>query len=189
MIVSYGITNILETIIKSNKYWPSGPVVLFIDDIDELLRQRAGNNQLLSQFLTSMNTPLDSDPNKQVILIAATSKPELLYHTMKQYNCLGKEIRFEHPTFKFRKAYLERELKNMGLDICQFDLDSIAQKTEGCSFVDLRSIINGAIIRSWMRKQPFSQQLLEEKAMEIFLASSFDCSQYHAKISPLQLLL
>ena len=94
MIGRDGITNIIETI--SNNHWQSGPVVLFIDDIGDLFLhcRRADTNKLLSQLLTSMTTPLDSDPNKQVILIATTNKPQLLYDVMKQNNCLGKEIRF-----------------------------------------------------------------------------------------------
>ncbi len=162
MIAKHSIIDILETIMNPNWNWHSGPIVLFIENIDVLLLQRVGNNQLLSQLLTLMNTPLDSDPDKQVILIAATSKSELLYDAMKQHNYLGKEIRFKHPTFQFRKAYLTSEIEKMRLDTCQFDLASIAQKTEGASFKDLYLIIHSAIIRSWTRKQPFSQQLLEE---------------------------
>jgi len=156
IIQQYGIADILDTA-KSN-----APIILFIDEIDLLGLQRVGNNQLLSQFLTSMNTSLDSDPSKQVILIAATNKPETLDKALRQYGRLGKEIRFEYPAFRFRKIYLEREFNNMALDTSQFDLNVLAQKTEEKSFEDLRAIIRSAMILSWTRRQPLSQKLLEE---------------------------
>lgn len=156
IIHEYGITDILETA-KSN-----APIVLFIDEIDLLGLQRVANNQLLSQFLTSMGTTLDSDPSKQVILIGATNKPETTDIAIRQYGRLGKEIRFEYPAFKFRKIYLEKELNDMALDLNQFDLTALAQKTEGKSFEDLRAIIRNAMIRSWTRGQKLTQQLLEE---------------------------
>ncbi len=156
IINQFGITDIIETA-KSN-----APILLFIDEIDLLGLQRVGNNQLLSQFLTSLSTALDSDPSKQVILIAATNKPETLDRALLHNGRLGKEIRFEYPAFRFRKSYLEREFNNMALDISQFNLDAIAQKTEGKSFEDLRAIIRNAMISSWIRKKSLSQQLLEE---------------------------
>ena len=155
-IHQYGITDILE-IAKDN-----APIVLFIDEIDLLGLQRVANNELLSQFLTSMGTTLDSDPSKQVILIGATNKPETTDIAIRQYGRLGKEIRFEYPAFKFRKIYLEQELNNMALDLNQFDLTALAQKTEGKSFEDLRAIVRNAMIRSWTRGQKLTQQLLEE---------------------------
>ena len=156
IIQQYGIADILETA-KSN-----APIILFIDEIDLLGLQRVGNNELLSQFLTSMHTSLDSDPSKQVILIAATNKPETIDKALRQFGRLGKEIRFEYPAFRFRKIYLEREFNNMALDTSQFDLNTLAQKTEGKSFEDLRAIIRSAMILSWTRRQPLSQKLLEE---------------------------
>ncbi len=156
IIQQYGITDILETA-KSN-----APIVLFIDELDLLGLQRVANNQLLSQFLTSMGSSLDSDPSKQVILITATNKPETLDSSLTQYGRLGKEIRFEYPAFRFRKIYLEREFNKMALDTSQFNLNALAQKTEGRSFEDLRAIIRNSMILSWTRRLPLSQQLLEE---------------------------
>lgn len=156
LINQYGITDILETA-KAN-----APIVLFIDEIDLLGLQRVGNNQLLSQFLTSMQSTMDTNPSKQVIIIAATNKPETLDKALRQNGRLGKEIRFEYPSFKYRKKYLTQELNNMALDLSTFDLDSLAFKTEGKSFEDLRALIRTAMVRAWMRGYPLSQALLEE---------------------------
>ncbi len=153
----FSISDVLETA-KDN-----APIVLFIDEIDLLdLGRAGGNHKRLSQFLTSMSTTLDTDPRKQVILIAATNKPAQLDKALCQYGRFGKEIRFEYPSFEYRKIYLERELSNMALDISQFDLDALAHKTEGKHFEQLRAIIRTALIRAWTRGQQLSQALLEE---------------------------
>lgn len=156
LINQFGIKDILATA-KDH-----APVILFIDEIDLLGLQRVGNNQLLSQFLVSMGNTLDKDPSKQVILIGATNRPETMDSALRQYGRLGKEIRFEYPSFAYRKEFITRELLNMALTITEFDVDTLVQKTDGKSFEELRAIIRGALIRSWMHGNQMNQALLEE---------------------------
>lgn len=156
LITQFGIKDILATA-KDH-----APIILFIDEIDLLGLQRLGNNHLLSQFLISMGNTLDKDPSKQVILIGATNRPETMDSALRQYGRLGKEIRFEYPAFAYRKEFIIKELLSMALDITQFDVDTIVQKTDGKSFEELKAMLRSALIHSWMHGIPMNQTLLEE---------------------------
>ena len=140
----------------------NAPIVLFIDEIDLHGLQRVTNNRMLEQFLTALGSTLDNNPRKQVILITATNKPETLDKALRQPDRLGKEIRFEYPSLKSREHFLRIHLENMGIDIAPFDLHTLAQKTSGKSFADLRSMLNNAIMKSWIQAKKLSQILLEE---------------------------
>ncbi len=156
LVFQYSIKYILE-VAKDN-----APMVLFIDEIDLLQLQRVGNAQLLADFLLSLGTTLDQDPQKMVILITATNKPEALDHALRQFGRLGKEIRFEYPNYKYRKKYLVHKMGGLAFDPTFFDLDRLVQKTEGRSFEQLSAVIASSIIRSWVKNEPLSQSIIEE---------------------------
>ena len=156
-ILQHGIKNILDYALAH------APIVLFIDEIDLLQLQRAGGQStLLSEFLTSLGGALNNDPKKQVILIAATNKPESLDEALRRTGRLGKEMRFEYPAYESRKAFLIREFKRMALDIKLFDINGLASKTNNKSFEDLSSIIKTGMIRALTRNVSLSQEIIEE---------------------------
>jgi len=138
----------------------SAPCVVFVDEIDLLGLQRAGDNKMLSDFLTSMGNSIDNDPMKLVILIAATNKPEMLDKALLR-NGRFKELRIEHTSFETRKLFLQKELSSYGLDITQFDIDAIAQETDKRTIEDLRSLIRRGIITSSILKMPLNQTILD----------------------------
>ncbi len=156
LINKWGIKALLEEA-KDN-----APIVLFIDEIDLLGLQRVGNNALLSDFLTAMQSSMDTDPSKVVILMAATNKPENLDKALRQNGRFGKEIRFEAPAKKYRLEFIVKELTNMALNIKDFDPVAIAEKTAGKTFEDLRAIIRHAMTHAWMNAQPLTQELIEQ---------------------------
>ena len=156
LVNQYGIKAILEEI-KEN-----APAVIFIDEIDLLGLTRVGNNQLLSEFLISMQSSMNADPSKIVIVIAATNHPEHIDKALRQNGRFGKEIRFEYPARKYRIQYIIRELTNMALDIRQFSPETLADKTNEVSFEGLKSVIRNAMTRAWLYKKSLTQELLEE---------------------------
>ncbi len=153
-------THGLEQVLNFAK--ENAPIVLFIDEIDLHGLQRVTNNRMLEQFLTALGSTLDNNPRKQVILITATNKPETLDKALRQPDRLGKEIRFEYPSLENRERFLRIHLENMGIDTSSFDLHTLAQKTSGKSFADLGSMLNNAIMKSWVQGKQLSQILLEE---------------------------
>jgi cell division protease FtsH len=156
LVNQYGIKAILDEI-KEN-----APAVIFIDEIDLLGLSRVGNNQLLSEFLVSMQSSMNADPSKIVIVIAATNHPEHIDKALRQNGRFGKEIRFEYPARKYRIEYIIRELTNMALDITQFNPETLADKTNDVSFEALKSVIRNAMTRAWFFKKSLTQEFLEE---------------------------
>lgn len=138
------------------------PMILFIDEIDLLNLNRVGDTKLLNEFLTGLQNSMNQDPSKIVIIIAATNKPQTLDPALRANGRFGKEIRFEYPAKKYRIECITRELTNMALDIKQFDVERLAEKTDQKSIEDLRAIIRSAMTRAWMYSQQLTQQLLEE---------------------------
>ncbi|MEX2438029.1 MAG: AAA family ATPase [Candidatus Babeliales bacterium] len=144
-IAEYGIDYILS-LAKA-----AAPCVLFIDEIDLLRLQRDRDSEALSKFLTSMSGCLDNDPENQVIILAATNRPEHLDFALRQPGRFGELIRFEYPTFKERHLYLQQEFEKRCLHQEMFDLEQIAYETEGCSYDGIKSIIVSAMQRSKLR--------------------------------------
>jgi len=156
LIVKRGIQWILMLAKKS------APCVLFIDEIDLLGLQRAGGNkELLSEFLSEMSGCMETDPKKQVIILAATNKPENIDIALRQRGRFGKIVHFEYPTFKDRKQYLVTKLNSLAINIAQFDLDKLAYESEGCSYEDLNSMLKGALAKAKIRGEVLTQKHLE----------------------------
>ncbi len=152
-----GISILLQII----KY--HAPCVVFIDEIDLLNLQRTGKNETLSEFLTSMSGALEStDPKKQVIIIAATNKPENLDVALRQPGRFGKELRFEYPSFKERKEFLKHKLKKLSLNMNNFGIDKLARETDGKSYEGLKALIDHAVLKARLHGQMISQDHLEE---------------------------
>lgn len=155
-IAQHGIAEILAMAKRE------APCVLFIDEIDLLSLQRTGNKEMLSEFLQSMGGAIENDPGKQVIILAATNKPENIDFALKQRGRFGKEIRFEYPNFDNRKLFMLKKLNALAVDTDQFDIDKITYETEGYSFEDLNSMIKRAFQKAKINSTVLSQQMLDE---------------------------
>jgi len=155
LVNKYGIKDILEQV------QDAAPAVIFIDEIDLLGLNRVGNNQLLSEFLTSMQSSMNADPSKIVIVIAATNNPQNIDKALRQNGRFGKEIRFEYPSRKYRMEFIKRELSAMAVDLSQFNIESLADRTNQRSFEDLKAIIRNAMTRAWFNGASLTQELLE----------------------------
>lgn len=134
------------------------PCVVFIDEIDLLDLQRKGKNETLSEFLTLMSGYLDNQDSKhQVIIIAATNRPENLDVALRQPGRFGKELHFEYPSYANRLTYIERKLNKLSLDISNFDTERMARETEGQSYEALNTLINNAVLKARINGQMVTQ--------------------------------
>lgn len=139
------------------------PCVIFIDEIDLLRLQRGGgNSELLSDFLSSMSGVLSKEAGRQVVLIAATNRPEHLDKALRRRGRFGKIVHFELPTLGERKALLTKKLEPLFPDLNIFDLDKIAEETEGCTYEELTSMMNKALQKTKIQGVPLGQEHLED---------------------------
>lgn len=141
----------------------AAPCVVFIDEIDLLDLQRKGKNKILSEFLTYMSGTMDAkDPKNQVIIIAATNRPENLDEALRQPGRFGKELRYEFPSFSERQRYLTRKLDKLSLNIENFNIALLAEQTDGKSYEALNILINKAVLKARIRSQVVTQEHIEQ---------------------------
>jgi ATP-dependent Zn protease len=182
---SFVITEGIRNIIDRAKLL--APCILFVDEIDLLGLQRAGGNPtMLSEFLTAMSGCLETDPDKVVIIIGATNKPENLDFALRQRGRFGKEIRFEYPKADERKAFFVHRLGRLA-NINNFDIDKLVRETENRSFEDLNAIVKSAFQRGILRgsalNQPLLENALDEEVRNIVMNSkSVDLSEREQKL-------
>lgn len=142
----------------------NAPCILFIDEIDLLKLQRGGGDTTsLNEFLTGMSGLLDNkDPKKQVIIIAATNKPETLDFALKQPGRFGTEIRFKLPSLEVRKETIRRKLEKLAITFANSDkaIEKIALETAGASFEALNKLVADAFLYARNAQETFSEKHL-----------------------------
>ncbi|MFC1842282.1 AAA family ATPase [Candidatus Dependentiae bacterium] len=158
IITEKGISDGIEAIMLFAQ--ENAPCVVFIDEPDLLGLQRTANRELLSKLLNAMNGFLSNNITENVILLAATNRPDNLDPALLRRGRLGKIIHFEYPTFEARKEYLQRRLNPIVADLKDFDLEKIARETKGATFEALQSMVRKAFQTTKIRGTSLTQQTL-----------------------------
>ena len=156
-IAYYGSFDFIMNIIKEK-----APCIIFLDEIDMLNLHREefkNNNQLLSDFLSALSGCLKNDPDKKVIVLAATNTPEYLDDSLRSR--FSTQIVFEYPSFLHRAEAILRELQGKGLPAEQFNIRKLAEETEGCSYEQIHKIINDAQLVTRESGRPVTQADIE----------------------------
>ncbi len=155
-IAAEGNFNYVMNLIKNY-----APCIIFIDEIDmlNLHRKFKDKNVLLSEFLATISGCMSTDPDKQVIILAATNKPDDLDPSLRSR--LSVHIPFEYPSFAHRAESIIRELEGKGLPLDQFDVRKLAEQTEGCSYEQIHKIVNNAQFISRETGKPVTQTDIE----------------------------
>ncbi len=141
------------------------PCILFLDELDLLRLQRDGDSKTLSEFLTSMSGSLNNNEKDQVIILAATNKPENLDFALRQHGRFGKMFWFDKPTFKHRVEFFIKESEKRIMNPDNFNFISLAQQTEGCSFGSLDIVFKKGLMHAKLENAPVAQ-LHFEKAID-----------------------
>ncbi len=138
--------NIKKFFTEAKKASESWPIILFLDEIDSLVSKRTGQvdsnkAEEVSQFLQEFNA-LDEAPN--LIVIAATNRPDHLDSAILRSGRLDKKIYIWPPDFEARKElfqiYIEKtERPNKGLDF-----DKLAELTNNFVAADIEHICDEA---------------------------------------------
>ncbi len=152
----YGIHHVLNLVKKC------APCIVFIDEIDLLDLQRKGQNERLCELLTAMSGTLDQVNSKhQVIIIAATNRPQHLDNALLQPGRFGKRILLDYPRHEHRKEFFRRKLDKLSLDTSFFDLDNLANRTDGASYGALELALSTALLKARVHNQGITQEHLE----------------------------
>ncbi|MCC6442495.1 MAG: ATP-dependent zinc metalloprotease FtsH [Armatimonadetes bacterium] len=128
----------------------SAPSLVFIDEIDAVGRQRGaglgGGHDEREQTLNQLLVEMDGfDPNKGVILIAATNRPDILDPALLRPGRFDRRITVDNPDANGRKAILHIHTRGKPLTD-EINLENLARRTPGFSGADLANLVNEAAL-------------------------------------------
>ena len=133
-----------------NRAKENAPAIVFVDEIDAVGRQRGaglgGGHDEREQTLNQLLVEMDGfDDQTQVILIAATNRPDVLDPALLRPGRFDRQIPVERPDLKGREAILKVHAKNKPLAE-GLDLLAIARRTPGFTGADLANVLNEAAL-------------------------------------------
>lgn len=147
LYVGVGASRVRDLFNKARK---AAPAIIFVDEIDAIGRHRGsgigGGNDEREQTLNQMLVELDGfDARTNVIMIAATNRPDILDPALLRPGRFDRQIAVEAPDLRGREAILKvhSDGKPMTEDV---DLYQIAKRTPGFTGADLANVLNEAAL-------------------------------------------
>ena len=138
--------NIKKFFTEAKKASESWPIILFLDEIDSLVSKRTGQvdsnkAEEVSQFLQEFNA-LDEAPN--LIVIAATNRPDHLDSAILRSGRLDKKIYIWPPDFEARKELFQIYIEKTERPNKDIDFSKLAELTENFVAADIEHICDEA---------------------------------------------
>lgn len=135
----------IEEIIKQAQ--ANAPCVIFIDEFHLFGGGAQINNNAM--WLSKLLTEIDkvdkaNDPMRQIFIVAATNRPDLLANALLRDGRFGERIEFPVPDFEQRKSVFDALCKKSALDTTAIDLDRLSQLTQGAAFSTISKIFDCA---------------------------------------------
>ena len=128
----------------------SSPAIIFVDEIDAVGRHRGagsgGGNDERAQTLNQLLVEMDGfDVKTNVILIAATNRPDVLDPALLRPGRFDRQITVEAPDMIGREQILNVHAKGKPM-APGIDLRAVAKKTPGYTGADLANVLNEAAL-------------------------------------------
>lgn len=135
-----------------NQAKANAPAIVFVDEIDAVGRQRGagmgGGHDEREQTLNQLLVEMDGfEANGQVILIAATNRPDVLDPALLRPGRFDRQIPVERPDLKGREDILKVHAKNKPISK-EVQLVAYARRTPGFTGADLANVLNEAALLS-----------------------------------------
>ncbi len=145
----------------------NAPAIIFVDEIDAVGRHRGagmgGGHDEREQTLNQLLVEMDGfDVKTNVILIAATNRPDILDPALLRPGRFDRQISVEAPDMAGRHHILQVHAKGkpMAADI---DLLTVARRTPGFSGADLANVLNeAALLTARSNAQIIDNRALDE---------------------------
>ncbi|MEI6811766.1 MAG: ATP-dependent zinc metalloprotease FtsH [Actinomycetes bacterium] len=147
MFVGVGASRVRDLF---NQARENAPAIVFVDEIDAVGRQRGagmgGGHDEREQTLNQLLVEMDGfETNGQVILIAATNRPDVLDPALLRPGRFDRQIPVERPDLKGREEILKVHAKGKPLDE-SVELLNYARRTPGFTGADLANVLNEAAL-------------------------------------------
>jgi len=164
MFVGVGASRVRDLF---NQAKENAPAIIFVDEIDAVGRHRGagmgGGHDEREQTLNQLLVEMDGfDPKTNVILIAATNRPDILDPALLRPGRFDRQIQVDAPDMKGRQKILEVHAK--GKPIAKgVDLAVLARKTPGFTGADLANVLNeAALLTARSSGTKITNELLDE---------------------------
>ena len=154
MFVGVGASRVRDLFEQAKR---NSPCIVFVDEIDAVGRHRGAGlggghderEQTLNQILVEMD---GFDVNTNVILIAATNRPDILDPALLRPGRFDRRVVLDNPDVRGREQILNVHSKGKPLaeDI---DMERIAKQTMGFSGADLANLVNESAILAARRNK------------------------------------
>ncbi|MEE6287356.1 ATP-dependent zinc metalloprotease FtsH [Georgenia sp. MJ173] len=128
----------------------NSPAIIFVDEIDAVGRHRGagmgGGHDEREQTLNQLLVEMDGfDATTNVILIAATNRPDILDPALLRPGRFDRQITVDAPDLVGRAAILRVHAKGKPM-VPEIDLDMVAKRTPGFTGADLANVLNEAAL-------------------------------------------
>ncbi len=163
MFVGVGASRVRDLF---NQAKETAPAIIFIDEIDAVGRHRGagmgGGHDEREQTLNQMLVEMDGfDPKANVIVIAATNRPDILDPALLRPGRFDRQIGVDAPDLQGRKKILE--VHGRGKPLADgVDLEVVARKTPGFTGADLANVLNEAALLTARS----NAQLIDNRALD-----------------------
>ncbi|MGL5095986.1 MAG: ATP-dependent zinc metalloprotease FtsH, partial [Planctomycetia bacterium] len=164
MFVGVGASRVRDLFRQAKE---SAPCIIFLDEVDAVGRRRGsglgGGHDEREQTLNAILVEMDGfDTNEQVIVIAATNRPDVLDPALLRPGRFDREIVISLPDLKGRYEILKVHAAAVKI-ADDVDFMKIARGTPMFSGAELEALINEAAIRATMNgKKYIDEEDLEE---------------------------
>ncbi|HEX7804930.1 MAG TPA: ATP-dependent zinc metalloprotease FtsH [Cellulomonas sp.] len=147
MFVGVGASRVRDLFDQAKQNAPS---IIFIDEIDAVGRHRGagmgGGHDEREQTLNQMLVEMDGfDVKANVILIAATNRPDILDPALLRPGRFDRQIAVDAPDLKGRARILEVHAQGKPM-APHVDLTAVARRTPGFTGADLANVLNEAAL-------------------------------------------
>jgi len=145
----------------------NAPAIVFVDEIDAVGRQRGagmgGGHDEREQTLNQLLVEMDGfETGGQVILIAATNRPDVLDPALLRPGRFDRQIAVDRPDLKGREEILKVHAKTKPLSD-EVNLITYARRTPGFTGADLANVLNeAALLAAREEKKVISNSQIDE---------------------------
>ncbi|GEL99836.1 ATP-dependent zinc metalloprotease FtsH [Cellulomonas terrae] len=164
MFVGVGASRVRDLF---NQAKENAPAIIFIDEIDAVGRHRGagmgGGHDEREQTLNQMLVEMDGfDVNANVILIAATNRPDILDPALLRPGRFDRQVAVDPPDLKGRERILT--VHSQGKPMApHVDLNVVARRTPGFTGADLANVLNeAALLTARTGQQTITDHTLDE---------------------------
>ena len=164
MFVGVGASRVRDLFEQAKQ---SAPAIIFIDEIDAVGRHRGtgigGGNDEREQTLNQLLVEMDGfDTNVNVILIAATNRPDVLDPALLRPGRFDRQVGVGAPDLKGREQILKVHSKNKPLAE-GVDLELVARRTPGFTGADLANVLNeAALLAARLNRTEITNEIIDE---------------------------